>query len=189
MHEIDVSIKDTFGRICDEGADCSDIPTAHSASETIINDPLHVGSVRAIKDAHGRTVRVLGMDTSLAGFANAVGQVHFGQTGYLIVIGRDGTVLTNPRQPVDDVEIVQQLGGDYVSFEGAQNGDRPVMINGVCYDSVIYTSPELGWKYIGLTPYAEVTGPSNKLSALLLGSGLIAILATLFTTSTIFCRS
>jgi methyl-accepting chemotaxis protein len=144
-----------------------------------------ISFVRTVKDLQGQPMGVLGMDISLDGFAKMIGQVRFGETGYLMVIEDTGTVLVDPHEPAHNFKSLKDLGDGYREIAEISNGEHTVDIDGVRYDSVIYTSPELGWKYIGLIPHSEMMASANRLSALLIGGGLLVLLAALALTTTL----
>ncbi|HXZ08087.1 MAG TPA: methyl-accepting chemotaxis protein [Paraburkholderia sp.] len=142
-----------------------------------------ISFVRTVQDAQGKPAGVLGMDISLDGFAKMIGQVRFGETGYLMVVEDSGTVLVDPRVPDHNFKALKDLGDGYHELATAGDGTRQVELDGTRYDSVIYTSPDLGWKYIGLVPHGEMMASANRLSALLIAGGLIVLLAALALTT------
>jgi methyl-accepting chemotaxis protein len=73
----------------------------------------------------------------------------------------------------------------YRELSGVANGTHSIEAGGVRYDAVIYTSPELGWKYIGLIPHAEMMASANRLSAMLIGGGIVVLLVALALTTAI----
>ncbi len=142
-----------------------------------------ISFVRTVKDPQGQPMGVLGMDISLDGFARMIGQVRFGETGYLMVVEDSGTVLVDPHESAHNFKSLKDIGDGYREIAEISNGQHTVDIDGVRYDSVIYTSPELGWKYIGLIPHSEMMASANRLSALLIGGGLLVLLAALALTT------
>ena len=53
------------------------------------------------------------MDISLDGFAEMIGQVRFGETGYLMVVEDSGTVLVDPRVPSHNFKPLKEIGDGY----------------------------------------------------------------------------
>jgi methyl-accepting chemotaxis protein len=142
-----------------------------------------ISFVRTVQDAQGKALGVLGMDISLDGFAKTIQQVRFGETGYLMVVEDSGTVLVDPSNPGHNFKALKDLGDGYSDLAGFDGGTHSVVIDGKSFDSVIYTSPQLGWKYIGLIPHAEMMASANRLSAILIGAGLLALLVALTLTT------
>jgi methyl-accepting chemotaxis protein len=142
-----------------------------------------ISFVRTIQDGQGKPLGVLGMDISLDGFAKMIGQVHFGDTGYLMVVEDSGTVLVDPREASHNFKPLKDLGDGYRELADIANGAQSVDIDGTRYDAVIYTSPELGWKYIGLIPHHEMMASANRLSTILIAAGLLALAAALALTT------
>jgi methyl-accepting chemotaxis protein len=142
-----------------------------------------ISFVRIVQDAQGKPMGVLGMDISLDGFAKMIDQVRFGDTGYLMVVEDSGTVLVDPREPSHNFKPLKELGDGYRDLADVANGAQSVVIDGTRYEAVIYTSPELGWKYIGLIPHGEMMASANRLSAILIAAGLLALVAALALTT------
>ncbi|RFU48864.1 methyl-accepting chemotaxis protein [Paraburkholderia sp. DHOC27] len=142
-----------------------------------------ISFVRTVQDAQGKPLGVLGMDISLDGFAKTIQQVRFGETGYLMVVEDSGTVLVDPREAAHNFKPLKELGEGYSQLADLGDGTHAVDIDGQRYDSVIYTSPQLGWKYIGLIPHAEMMASANRLSAILVAGGLLVLVAALALTT------
>jgi methyl-accepting chemotaxis protein len=142
-----------------------------------------ISFVRTVQDAQGKALGVLGMDISLDGFAKTIQQVRFGETGYLMVVEDSGTVLVDPSNPAHNFKALKDLGDGYSDLAGFDGGTHSIVIDGKSFDSVIYTSPQLGWKYIGLIPHAEMMASANRLSAILIGAGLLALVVALTLTT------
>ncbi len=147
-----------------------------------------ISFVRSIQNAQGKPVGVLGMDISLDGFAKMIGQVRFGETGYLMVVEDSGTVLVDPHDAAHNFKALKDLGDGYRDLAAMANGTLSVDIGGARYDTVVYTSPELGWKYIGLIPHAEMMASANRLSAMLIVVGLVVLLVALALTTALGSR-
>jgi methyl-accepting chemotaxis protein len=139
--------------------------------------------VRSIHDAQGKPSGVLGMDISLDGFAKMIGQVRFGETGFLMVVEDSGTVLVDPHDATHDFKLLKELGSGYRELGEMTSGTHSVDISGTLYDTVVYTSPELGWKYIGLIPHTEMMASANRLTAMLIAGGIVVLIAALALTT------
>jgi methyl-accepting chemotaxis protein len=138
-----------------------------------------ISFVRAVEDAQGKPLGVLGMDISLEGLAKMVKQVRFGQTGYLMVVEDSGTVLVDPHDPSHAFKKLEELGDGYRDLAQTGSGLHAIDLGGTRYDSVVYTSPELGWKYIGLIPHSEMMADANRLSIVLMLGGALLLAAAL----------
>ncbi|WP_205791268.1 methyl-accepting chemotaxis protein [Burkholderia sp. Ac-20353] len=144
-----------------------------------------ISFVRTFQDAQGKPLGVLGMDISLAGLAKMVSQVRFGETGYLMIADDSGTVLVDPHDPSHGFKPLKDLGAGYSDLAQLANGTRTVDLNGTSYDSVVYTAPDLGWKYIGLIPHGEMMALANRLTLVLTFGGALLLIAALALTITL----
>lgn len=134
-----------------------------------------ISFVRAVRNAQGQTTGVFGMDISLNSLAKMVAQVRFAQTGYLMIVEDGGNVLVDPHNPSNGFKSLKELGGGYRDLAEIANGTRPVELDGIRYESVVYTSPELGWKYIGLIPHSEMMAAANRLTIVLALGGVLLL--------------
>lgn len=123
-----------------------------------------ISYVRAIQDTHGDQVGVMGMDISLDGLAKMVANVRFGQTGYLMIVEDTGAILVDPRDASHLLKPLAQLGGGYAQLAGYASGMHTVNIGETGYNSIVYTSPRSGWKYVGLIPHAEMMAGVKRLA-------------------------
>ncbi|RQR52633.1 methyl-accepting chemotaxis protein [Burkholderia sp. Bp9125] len=138
-----------------------------------------ISSVRTFQDAQGKPLGVLGMDISLAGLSKMVSQVRFGETGYLMIVDDGGTVLVDPHDPAHGFKPLKDLGDGYRDLAALANGSLALDLNGTRYDGVVYTSPESGWKYVGLLPHAEMMAVANRMTLVLTIGGALLLAAAL----------
>ncbi|EEE05568.1 methyl-accepting chemotaxis protein [Burkholderia multivorans] len=145
-------------------------------------DEVDISFVRTFDDAQGKPLGVVGMDISLAGLTQMVSQVRFGETGYLMIADEGGIVLVDPHDRAHGFKPLQDLGDGYRDLAALANGTLVIDLNGTRYDSVVYTSPDLGWKYIGLIPHAEMMAVANRMTIVLtLGGALLLVAAIALT--------
>ncbi|REE07576.1 methyl-accepting chemotaxis sensory transducer with Cache sensor [Paraburkholderia sp. BL27I4N3] len=141
-----------------------------------------ISFVRPVRNAQGQLTGVFGMDISLNSLAKMVAQVRFGGTGYLMIVEDGGNVLVDPHNPANAFKSMKELGGGYRDLAQTANGARSVELDGIRYDSVVYTSPDLGWKYIGLIPRSEMMAAANRLTLALSFGGVLLVIGSLVLT-------
>ncbi|WP_201746313.1 cache domain-containing protein [Veronia nyctiphanis] len=133
------------------------------------DDAVIVSTVKAIKVA-GAVTGVQGMDVSLKGLTEIVKKIRIGETGYLMLVENTGKILADAKntknmfKPIDEAlpELSAQLSqGDQTVFE--------INIEGDDYFGVVYTSPQLGWKFVSLIKQSEVLASTNQLIFSLIG--------------------
>ncbi|MBU6957001.1 chemotaxis protein [Pseudomonas sp. CVAP len=122
-----------------------------------------VGSARALLDDAGKAKGVLVVSVSLKNLTELVKSIKLGESGYVMLI-EDGTVLVDPRDAGHSFKQLKDLGEPYAKLAATTQGSTEVQINGVRYMANIWTSPGLGWRYIGLIEYGEVMGAATRMT-------------------------
>nr|WP_024309130.1 methyl-accepting chemotaxis protein [Pseudomonas sp. P818] len=127
------------------------------------DDAVLIGTVRTVNDAQGAIAGVVGLDVSLKQLTDLVKQIKIGQTGYLMLVEGSGNVLVDPQNAENNFKSLADLGGDYARMAGA-DGLLEVELNGTRYMANIWSSPTLGWRFIGLIEHGEVMAKANALA-------------------------
>ncbi len=118
---------------------------------------------------------VVGVDVGLTKLAEIVNSIQFGQSGYLLLVEDTGVVLADGANAENNFKSVNDLAGPYNTlFKG--EGFTPVMMNDQTWYASIYTSPALGWKFIGLIPEAEVYALADELGQDIIMLSIVLIL-------------
>jgi methyl-accepting chemotaxis protein len=123
---------------------------------------------------------VVGVDVTLAKLTDMVKAVKFGEEGYLILIEETGTILADSNDSENNFKKVSDLGGPYQRFF-RNDGLTRVQLHDRNWYAKTMTSPELGWKFIGLIPEQEVYATANSLrnTIVLLSLVLVAVFAVI----------
>ncbi len=132
-----------------------------------------------MKDSKGEILGVLGGDISLADFARLTSGIKFGETGYLLVADNNGKILIDPKAKEHEFKDLKSLGGGYAQLAASSDRLTTVQMDGVSYESFVYTSPKNGWKYFALVPRPEMMAAANKLTLTLIATGLLVLVAGL----------
>ena len=142
-----------------------------------------ITSSTAIKDASGNIVGVVGIDVSLEKLSEMIRSIKIGDTGYIFMFLKDGTMLAHPDANLNFKNIIQlnQLGytstktedgskyyfENYNKFVDEDNGDFETVINGTPVIVNVYTSPNTGWKMASVIQKSELIGRANKIGYLI----------------------
>ncbi|EJM15807.1 methyl-accepting chemotaxis protein [Pseudomonas sp. GM18] len=135
-----------------------------------------VGSARALLDDTGNAKGVLVVSVSLKNLTELVKSIKLGESGYVMLI-EDGTVLVDPRDAGHSFKQLKDLGEPYAKLAATAQGSTEVQINGVRYMANIWTSPGLGWRYVGLIEYNEVMAAATRMTYL---TAVIVVVLVLF---------
>ncbi len=141
-----------------------------------------VTSISLLKAVTGSGHGVLGIaavDIKLDGLAGMVSKIKIGRTGYVIFADGNNRIMANPKNPGDNFKVMTDSGMEsYGEIAKVSSGYVTQVYDGVRYDVNIYTSPELGWKFIGLIEHGEIMeGAYSMIWNLVLIGGVLFVLA------------
>ncbi|CRM75064.1 hypothetical protein [Pseudomonas sp. 31 R 17] len=136
-----------------------------------------VGSARAMLDEAGKAKGVFVVSVSLTNLTELVKSIKLGESGYVMLI-EDGTVLVDPRDAGHSFKQLKDLGEPYAKLAATAQGSTEVEINGVRYMANVWTSPGLGWRYVGLIEYSEVMAEATRMTYVTVA--IVAVLVLLF---------
>ncbi len=139
-------------------------------------DIIGVSLARTVPAPDGGVAGAQAVDVSLEQLTDMARATRFGEAGYLLLVEDTGKVLVDPSEPAHNFEPLDGLGEPgYERLATAEDGALTVSLGGEDYQANVYTSPQLGWKFIGLIPQAEVMAPANRLSWQIAMIGLVSI--------------
>ena len=136
-----------------------------------------VGSARAMLDEAGKAKGVFVVSVSLTNLTELVKSIKLGESGYVMLI-EDGTVLVDPRDAAHSFKQLKDLGEPYAKLAATAQGSTEVEINGVRYMANVWTSPGLGWRYVGLIEYSEVMAEATRMTYVTVA--IVVVLVLLF---------
>ncbi|MDU9402886.1 methyl-accepting chemotaxis protein [Pseudomonas sp. zfem004] len=127
------------------------------------DDVALVGTARALLDDAGKAKGVFVVSVSLKNLTELVKSIKLGDSGYVMLI-EDGTVLVDPRDATHSFKQLKDLGAPYAQLAATAQGSTEVVIDGVRYMANVWTSPGLGWRFIGLIEYDEVMAAATRMT-------------------------
>ncbi|MBC3962555.1 methyl-accepting chemotaxis protein [Pseudomonas simiae] len=134
------------------------------------DDVALVGTARALLE-NGKAKGVFVVSVSLKNLTELVKSIKLGESGYVMLV-EDGVVLVDPRNAAHNFNPLKDLGAAYAQLAETPQGSTDVVIDGVHYMANVWTSPGLGWRYIGLIEHREVMAEATRmtyLTALIVG--------------------
>jgi len=133
------------------------------------DDAVYVSVLKGFKDQAGNFAGVVAADVSVKALTDMVQKTRFGETGFFMLVESSGTLLVDSHQPANNFKKLSELSGDYFASIGqTENGVLEVSIDGVDYMANVYTSPTLGWKFIGVMQVDEILAGAHRLAWLTL---------------------
>lgn len=153
-------------------------PAFYPAYDYGKEDAALVGTARAMITSDGIVKGVLAVNVSLKNLTELVKSIRLGESGYVMLI-EDGIVLVDPRDTTHSFKPLKDLGEAYAKLAAIPQGSTEVELNGIPYMANVWTSPDLGWRYIGLIERSEVMSASTRMTYLttLIVGGLTVIFA------------
>lgn len=153
-------------------------PAFYPAYDYGKEDAALVGTARAMITSDGIVKGVLAVNVSLKNLNELVKSIRLGESGYVMLI-EDGIVLVDPRDTTHSFKPLKDLGEAYAKLAAIPQGSTEVELNGIPYMANVWTSPDLGWRYIGLIERSEVMSAATRMTYLttLIVGGLTVIFA------------
>ncbi|MBD8495013.1 methyl-accepting chemotaxis protein [Pseudomonas syringae] len=141
------------------------------------DDVALVGSARTLLDPAGKPKGVFVVSVSLKNLTELIKSIKLGKSGYVMLV-EDGVVLVDPRDAAHNFKPLKELGAPYAQLASTEQGATEVEINGVRYMANVWTSPVLGWRYVGLIEHDEVMAQATRMTYLTMS--IVAILVLIF---------
>lgn len=142
------------------------------------DDATYVSTVRTLDNKLGTNGGVVSIDVTLKQLTEIVKQIKLGETGYLMLMENNGTVLVDPKQPEHNFKALSSLGDGYTQLAKAGKGLVEVELNGERYMANVWPSEQLGWTFIGLIKQTDVMSSATALTWLI--AIIAAVLAVFF---------
>lgn len=108
------------------------------------------------------TVGVVGVDVTLKKLTELLATVKFGGEGYVVMVEDTGTILADPHNEDNNFKSLEDASRPYASLSQSEE-IQAITFDGEDWFAKVYTSPELGWKFIGLIPSSVVYAQANSL--------------------------
>ncbi|NWA67594.1 methyl-accepting chemotaxis protein [Pseudomonas reactans] len=140
------------------------------------DDVALVGTARALLE-NGKAKGVFVVSVSLKNLTELLKSIKLGESGYVMLI-EDGVVLVDPRNAAHNFKPLKDLGTAYAQLADTAQGSTEVVIDGVRYMANVWTSPGLGWRYIGLIEHREVMAEATRMTYLT--AVIVAVLVLIF---------
>jgi methyl-accepting chemotaxis protein len=112
----------------------------------------------------GETVAVAAIDLTLNELSDTMATIRLGKSGYVLLVQGDGTVVANPRDKAMNFKNIADAGDPaFKTLFDLGSGSAEVRIGGTPCLAEVFTSPALGWRFIGIIDKAEVLSGVNNL--------------------------
>ncbi|WP_180137481.1 methyl-accepting chemotaxis protein [Desulfoluna butyratoxydans] len=156
-------------------------PSVTSAYRSVTGGSDQSGVISVVApafDPAGTLVGAMGIDVPLKNLTKMVLDIKIGKRGFVLLAQGDGTILANPKAPETNFKKMSELDHPvFQTLHRMSEGRVELEEDGVAYYACVYTSPELGWKYVGVIEKEEVMASGNKmvLAVVAIGGVLLAL--------------
>ncbi|WP_025820661.1 cache domain-containing protein [Shewanella marina] len=118
---------------------------------------------------------VVAIDVSLNFLTDLIADIRIGETGYLMLVDREGVVLADPYFPSNNFKNIDSLQMGAEQFSELNDGMHQVILNNSQRYVLINTCNDFGWKYIAIIDHDEVHESANAILNLLFFVSALAI--------------
>ncbi|QRV23660.1 methyl-accepting chemotaxis protein [Marinomonas foliarum] len=120
------------------------------------DDAVYVSAVRTYNK--GNSVGgVVAVDVSIKTLTEMANKTKLGNSGSVMVVENTGTILVDALHADNNFKKITELDGEaYQTIAETSSGVVHFTLDGQNYYANVYTSPNLGWKFVGLMPAAEI---------------------------------
>ena len=133
------------------GLSANSEPVRTSAYYWEPDDAVYVSAVRTYNKGN-KIGGVVAVDVSIKTLTEMANRTKLGSSGSIMVIENTGTVLVDAIHPENNFKPIGELDGDaYQMIAKSSAGVVNFSLDGENYYANIYTSPNLKWKFVGLS--------------------------------------
>ena len=137
-------------------------------------------SVATLIYNNNEVIGICGLNINMDKLKENIADVHVGQTGYLVVVDRENTIVYHPRTEIETKDI-QEAGYSETMVDAIKNNKDVGVIFYSVGDNKYYGNPQflekMGWKIIGVIPEPEITAQKKGIQNIILLGFSFCILA------------
>ncbi|WXR62589.1 methyl-accepting chemotaxis protein [Peptostreptococcaceae bacterium AGR-M142] len=135
-----------------------------------------ISTVSPIFDDNNEFIGVQGLDVGLNALTKIIENIKIGESGYLVLLDSNGTILANPKNPDSNFSNISDLNIEGFDVMQKKNYTYKIHLDNKKYYAQLYTSDKSGWKYIALIEHSEFSSKINKLILILASISLSLVL-------------
>ena len=123
-----------------------------------------ISNMFPITSESGEIIGCTGLDVGLGVLTSLIERSPMGQTGYVILVQDDGTILANPRHDDLNFKKMSETGVPALTELGAiSQGGMDVRMDGKDWFAQVHTIEGLGWKLVGVIEKDEIMAGFNTM--------------------------
>lgn len=109
-----------------------------------VDDTVLISTVRSVANQLGNPGGVVNIDVSLNGLTEIVKKIKLGESGYLLLVEKNGNVVVDPRDASHNFKQLASFGAGYDALAKAGKGLVEVELGGQRYMANVYPDDSLG---------------------------------------------
>lgn len=109
--------------------------------------------------SQGRPLGAIGLAVRLNGITQTLDSYHFGETGYMLLVQKDGTILADPATPANVNKNVNDLSDKGYKELLAMSEPGLISLTGNQWVAAFQDVPGTDWRLVSLVRESEVMGP------------------------------
>lgn len=160
-----------------QGKDSQTESTLLSAYITTQGIP-NIGVVTKIRDTNRNFIGVSAVDISLGGLTKIINSLKIGETGFVVLIQGDGTILADPMMPENNFKKIDDANNPALkeAFHSKTAWIESLEFKGAMYAAEVYRSQETGWTLVAFIPHAEIYAASKEANYTMLTIAVVSAL-------------
>lgn len=129
------------------------------------DDSTYVGTVKAVTNDRGNVIGVQAMDVSVKQLTEIVKNIKIGDTGHVLLIEDNNTVLVDPKITEHNFKKVTDINTPLFNrLQSTDTGMLEIERDGETYLANVVKSESLGWRFVALVPESEVFATANQIT-------------------------
>nr|WP_306774090.1 methyl-accepting chemotaxis protein [Desulfovibrio sp. JC022] len=136
----------------------------------------NIGVVTKIRNNSGNFIGVSAVDISLGDLTKIINNLNIGETGFVVLVQGDGTILADPKTPDNNFKKIDDLDNPALKAAYYAKTDwlGDLEFNGAKFSAEVYRSKETGWTMIAFIPHAEIYAASKEANITMFGIAAVA---------------
>ncbi|MCZ8519846.1 MULTISPECIES: methyl-accepting chemotaxis protein [Paenibacillus] len=134
-----------------------------------------LSALKEVRNQEDQVVGIIGLDMEVYQVSEATFDIKIGSTGYLMIVDRDGLILSHPDfsrlgEKIQDASLLERFN---------QNETDELTYKNEAGESFLYkyaTFSKMKWKFVGVIPDAELKEDSHQMLLLTVGVIVVCVL-------------
>ena len=142
-----------------------------------------VGIFAVVKSESGEPRGVLGLNIDLPVMTDRISQIQIGETGYFMVLDKNGVIIADPKHPEKDFTKLSEAElGELSTLDLGKKGLQEIDLDGTSKIVSVYASDKTGYQYLTIVDRSQVLASVNHIRIALILGLVVALVLIFFAT-------